>query len=161
MKRFATLSAFALIAALPATVQAQATSDEQAAIAFERAELLTEQAYVAAGLGMDFENAATWLRDAASLRGEDAKAVQLLLDAGHFHFYAQRSLKAASAFNEAAELALELGDRNQAALAFRNAAFAATRAGDVESARSLMARSQQIAVEATVVAADVQVATLR
>jgi hypothetical protein len=154
MKRFATLSAIALIAVAPAAVQAQSTSDEDAAVAFERAELLTEQAYIAAGLEMDFANAATWLRDAASLRGDDAAAVRLLLDAGHFHFYAQRSLKAASAFNEAAELAIELGDREVASVAYRNAAFAADRAGDIESARSLMARSQQLAVEATIVAAD-------
>ena len=155
MKRFATMSAVALLAALPATSQAQTTSTDEAAIAFERAEILTEQAYMAAGQQQDFETAATWLRDAASLRGDDAATFRLLLDAGHFHVYAERSLKAASAFNAAAQIALEFGDRAGAALAYRNAAFAADRAGDAIAARALMAQSQQLAVEATVAQAEV------
>ena len=155
MKRIATFGALALLALAPATLSAQSVADDEAAVKFERAELLTEQAYLAAGQQMDYTRAATWLRDAAALRDQDAESVRLLIDAGHFHFYDRRSAKAMDAFFTAGKLALELGERELAALAFRNAAHAAGRVGDAETATAMIALSQRIEVEATVAQAEV------
>lgn len=139
----------------PAAARSQTVVRDDLAIAVARAEVLTEQAYLAAEQASDFTRAATWLRDAAALRGEDPAAVQALMDAGHFHFYARRSGSAVSAFHEAGRIALDLGDRETAARAFRNAAFAADRVGDVLTARRFLARSETLQAEMTLLAATV------
>ena len=156
MIRTKTFSALALFALLPAAASSQISPDLSAVDREIRAELLTEQAYLVAEQRSDFETAASWLRDAAELTGQSAETVRSLMNAGHFHFYAHRSLEAASAFNTAGELALELGDHDTAIQAFRNGAFAADRVGDSVTARQLMARSQSIKAELAVTTVTVQ-----
>lgn len=150
MLRTVTVGAFALATLIPAAAASQVTVDTDEARRTARAEILTEQAYLAAGQRHDFATAASWLREAASLREVGSESVRSLMDAGHFHFYAQRSLDAVSAFQSAGRQALELGDGDTAARAFRNGAFAAERAGDPLTARILMARSQSIEAELAV-----------
>lgn len=154
-----TVGALALVCLGPVAAQAQTGVRADIAVEAARADLLTEQAYLAAGQASDFSRAASWLRDAAALRGENPEAVRALMDAGHFHYYAQRSGDAVSAFHQAGKVALNLGDAETAARAFRNAAFAAHRIGDVDTARRFMARSETLEAEravaqATVVAQD-------
>ncbi len=156
MFRINTVSAMALFALLPAAASSQMSPDVSAVDRELRAGLLAEQAYLVAGQRSDFETAATWLRDAAELSGPSAETVRSLMNAGHFHFYARRSLEAASAFNAAGELALELGDQDTAARAFRNGAFAADRVGDTMTAHQLMARSQAVAAESAMTLVSVQ-----
>jgi hypothetical protein len=156
MIRTHTFSALALFALLPAAASSQMSPDLSAVDREIRAEVLTEQAYLVAGQRADFVTAASWLRDAAELTGRSAESVRSLMNAGHFHFYSHRSLEAASAFNSAGELALELGDQETAIRAFRNGAFAADRVGDTMTAQQLMARSQSIEADMAITTVTVQ-----
>ncbi len=152
MNRSTAFSALAVFALIPAGASAQMSVDETMIDAEAQAEILTEQAYLLANQRNDFETAASWLRQAAIAQAPSAATVRSLMNAGHFHFYARRSLDAVSAFKSAAELALELGDTDTAASAFRNGAFAADRGGDVETAREML--QQSISLQSQTVAAE-------
>lgn len=153
MNRSTAFSALAVFALLPAGASAQVAADDSAIDLEAQAEMLTEQAYLMANQRSDFETAASWLRQAAEIQTPSATTVRSLMNAGHFHFYSRRSLDAVSAFKSAAELALELGDRDTAAEAFRNGAFAADRGGDLVTAREMLDLSTALRTQTTVAAA--------
>lgn len=141
MKRSTLLGTLALLTLVPAAASAQATPRAQALEARERAEILSEQGWLLANQRGDFAQAATWLRAAALLREDGPDKVRDLMNAGRFHYYASHPMAAASAFREAGKVASEMGDHAAAVQAYRDGAFAAARAGDVRTARDLLARA--------------------
>lgn len=155
MTRFIIAGAIAMALVVPVQGAAQITVDDTEAERVRLAEEISRQGHLMAEQRADYETAASLLRSAATVRGQSAATVRDLINAGHFNVYAQRSLTAASAFNAAGELALELGDRATAARAFRFAAHAADRVGDADSALRFSARSESVSVETIVAAAQV------
>lgn len=151
MKR-TTLFAVACMAIAPAGLQAQATVADDSAIRTERAEILTEQAFLVANQAADFSSAALYLREAAELFGTDHASVAALVNAGKYHYYANRKLSAVSALRAAAETAERIGDLATASQAFRDAAWVAAQVGEVPTARELLERSQNLLATVAVVA---------
>lgn len=137
----------ALVALLPAAVFAQLSVDLNASTRYERAEILSEQAWLLANQKRDFSAAASTLREAALLRDADQEKIRVLVNAGHFHFYANRPLSAVSALREAGEVALTLGKVEEANKAFLDAAWVAARAGEIRTASQLLARTQPMSRE--------------
>lgn len=132
--------ALALLTLAPAMAAAQNSADESA-VRHERAELLSEQAWLLANQKRDFEQAASYLREAAHLREVGVDKVRDLLNAGRFHFYADHLGSAVSALKDAGEVAMALGDVDTAEQAFLDGAFVAVAAGDLTSAFTLLDRA--------------------
>lgn len=141
MTRSTLLGTLALLTLVPAAAAAQSAPRAQALEARQRAEILSQQGWLLANQRGDFAQAATWLRAAALLREDSADKVRDLMNAGRFHYYAGHPMGAASAFREAGEVATALGDRAAAIQAYRDGAWVAASAGDVRTARDLMARA--------------------
>lgn len=154
MIRFFTTAAIAAALFAPVAGAAQIRVDDAAVQRVALAEEMSRQGHLMARQRADFGSAASLLRSAATVRGESEATVHDLLNAGHFNVYARRSMSAASAFNAAGELALELGDRATAARAFRFAAHAAHRVGDTRSAVRFQRRSDDLAGQAATVVAQ-------
>ena len=141
MKR-STILAAAGLAVAPAGVLAQTTVADDTAVRSERAEILAEQAWVVANQKSDFSTAALYLREAADLFGTDHASVDALMNAGRYHYYANRKLSAVSALRTAAETAERIGDLATASRALRDAAWVAAEAGEVPTARQLLEKSE-------------------
>jgi hypothetical protein len=135
------VGALALVALAPGALIAQTSAGADAARRSERAEILSEQAWLLANQQQEFALAASYTREAAQLRDDSPAKVADLLNAGRFHFYSSSPLKAVSAFTAAGEVALELGDLATAQRAFRDGAWVAARAGDMATARALLVRT--------------------
>ncbi len=147
-----TLAAVAFAAIVPAGVAAQATPNSEDALRTERAEILAEQAFIVANQAADFSSAASYLLEAAQLWGVDHASVDALLNAGRFHYYADRKLSALSALQNAAKMAEQVGDLSTASRVFRDAAFVAAEAGEVPTAKDLLERSETLLATVAVVA---------
>ena len=135
------VGALALVALAPSALVAQTSVDADAARQSERAELLSEQGWLAANQKLDFEAAASYALEAALLRDDSPEKIRVLLNAGRFHFYSNQPLKAVSALIAAGEVAIELGDIATARKAFLDGAWVAAEAGDVNTARELLIRT--------------------
>ena len=146
------LSVVALAAIAPAAVSAQTTVVSDEAVRIERAEILTEQAWLLASHKGDFENAAIQLREAAALRGTDFQSVADLVNAGRFQFYANRKITAVSTLRVAAETAEQIGDLATAARTWREAAWVAAEAGELSTAVALLERADATLADVAVVA---------
>lgn len=120
------------------------TEADETAVRIERAELLAQHGIQLARLGHEYEEAVSYLREAASLWGTHDEAVEALSHAGHFAWHAGRGLISVSAFNHAGETALELGDFARAAEAFVAAAWVAAQEGEVDTAETLVDRSREL-----------------
>jgi len=141
MVRTTLFSALALIALVPAAAAAQSARATDNETREERAELYSEQGWLLASQKREFGLAASWLREAALLRGDGPQKVQDLLNAGRFHYYAHQLLVSASALKDAGVLALKLGDRETANRAFQDGAWVALEAGDMVTALDLIGRA--------------------
>ena len=128
-------------AGLPQALQAQSAESEYS-VRIERAELLADHALLLVKQQNDYVAAASTMREVALLRGEDQGAVEALVQAGYFSYYAGRPLNAVSALKSAGETALAIGDLEAAADAFWQAAWVAGREGEIPTALELVARSR-------------------
>lgn len=91
-----------------------------------------------------FEEAVTYLRQAALLRGPAVQSVNDLRNAGRLAWYAGQGAEAVSILEDAGETALEIGLPEVAAEAFLDGAWVAVRQNDPSTARQLVRRSQEV-----------------
>lgn len=146
------LFAAAVLAVAPASISAQTTVVSEDAVRYERAEILAEQAMILANQKADYASAASYLRDAASLWGTEPASVDALLNAGRFNYYANRKLVAVSALKTAGETAEKIGDVATASRAYRDAAWVAAEAGEINTAVELLARGDRLLSTVAIVA---------
>ena len=152
------MGGFAAVLTLAATaafgpLQAQTSAVEQNPDA-GRADLLAQHGRQLALFERDFRRASSLLRAAAELRGEDALAVDELIEAGHYAYYGGRKTIAVQTLDRAARVALATGDPTTAAESLLDGAWVAHELGDLDTARRLLLEGERVARSSGVAAAD-------